>query len=226
MNDMRYKNVVWDWNGTLLDDVKISVDTINVMLERKHLGKLTVEEYRSIFGFPVKPYYESIGFDFSQDDWEEVSRDFVNIYNDLAEKVELTPGIIPVLEGIKRKGIRQYVLSALKEDLLIGMLERFGIREYFEGVCGSNNIYADGKVARGMEMLQISARDTFYELARENVAMKRKQFAMGFRIEHKREFIDEAQYGKKFADILPAADYRLSMGWQLLSFVWAVIFLF
>ena len=56
---------------------------------------------------------------------------------------------------IKRKGIRQYVLSALKEDLLIGMLERFGIREYFEGVCGSNNIYADGKVARGMEMLQM-----------------------------------------------------------------------
>ena len=136
MNDMRYKNVVWDWNGTLLDDVKISVDTINVMLERKHLGKLTVEEYRSIFGFPVKPYYESIGFDFSQDDWEEVSRDFVNIYNDLAEKVELTPGIIPVLEGIKRKGIRQYVLSALKEDLLIGMLERFGIREYFEVFAG------------------------------------------------------------------------------------------
>lgn len=41
MNDMEYKNVVWDWNGTLLDDVKISVDTINVMLERKHLGKLT-----------------------------------------------------------------------------------------------------------------------------------------------------------------------------------------
>ena len=35
------------------------------------------------------------------------------------------------------------------------MLERFGIREYFEGVCGSNNIYADGKVARGMEMLQM-----------------------------------------------------------------------
>ena len=142
--------MVWVWNGTVLDDVKISVDTINVMLERKHLGKLTVEEYRSIFGFPVKPYYESIGFDFSQDDWEEVSRDFVNIYYDLAEKVELTPGIIPVLEGIKRKGIRQYVLSALKEDLLIGMLERFGIRENFERVCGSNNIYAEGKVSLGL----------------------------------------------------------------------------
>lgn len=152
---MKYKNVVWDWNGTLLDDVKVSVDTINVMLERKHLGRLTVEEYRSVFGFPVKPYYESIGFDFSRDDWDAVSRDFVNIYNDLAKNVELTPGIVPVLEGIKRQGVHQYVLSALKEDLLIGMLERFGIREYFEGVCGSNNIYADGKVARGMEMLRM-----------------------------------------------------------------------
>ena len=67
-NDMEYKNVVWDWNGTLLDDVKISVDTINVMLERKHLGKLTVEEYRSNFGFPEQPDYESIGFDLTQDD--------------------------------------------------------------------------------------------------------------------------------------------------------------
>ncbi len=151
---MRYKNVVWDWNGTLLDDVKVSVDTINVMLERKHLKKLTVEEYKSIFGFPVKPYYESIGFDFVRDDWEAVSRNFVDIYNDLATNVELTSGIIPVLEGIKRRGIRQYILSALQEDLLLGMLERFGIREYFEGVCGSNNIYADGKVARGEEMLR------------------------------------------------------------------------
>ena len=54
MNDMRYKNVVWDWNGTLLDDVKISVDTINVMLERKHLGKLTVEEYLRQYVIPQK----------------------------------------------------------------------------------------------------------------------------------------------------------------------------
>lgn len=55
-----------------------------------------------------------------------------------------------------------------------------------------------------------SARDTFYELAAEGVAMERKAFAMGFRIEHKRSEIDEAQYGKKYAGILPAADYRLA----------------
>lgn len=151
---MKYKNIVWDWNGTLLDDVRISVDTINRMLEQKNLKRLTVDNYKSIFGFPVKAYYELIGFDFSRDDWEEVSINFVNTYNALAKDVELTPGIMPVLEGLKERGVRQYILSALQEDLLINMLERFHIRGYFDGVCGSNNIYADGKVARGEEMLR------------------------------------------------------------------------
>lgn len=151
---MKYKNIVWDWNGTLLDDVRISVDTINRMLEQKNLRRITVDNYKSIFGFPVKTYYELIGFDFSKDDWEKVSIDFVNTYNALAVDVKLTPGIIPVLEGLCERGVRQYILSALQEDLLTDMLERFHIRDYFDGVCGSNNIYADGKVARGREMLQ------------------------------------------------------------------------
>ena len=152
---MEYKNVVWDWNGTLLDDVRISVDTINRMLGQKNLKQMTVDNYKSIFGFPVKAYYELIGFDFSRDDWEKVSIDFVNTYNTLAKDVTLTSGVTSVLSGLREIGVRQYVLSALQEDLLEEMLERFGIRDYFEGVCGSDNIYADGKVVRGERMLQV-----------------------------------------------------------------------
>lgn len=152
---MKYKNVVWDWNGTLLDDVQISVDTINRMLRKKRLDELTVEKYKAIFGFPVKEYYEGIGYDFNRDDWEAISLDFVDTYGELSKDVVLTSGVNSVLAGLKECGVRQYVLSALQEDLLEEMLERFGIRNYFEGVCGSDNIYADGKVARGERMLQV-----------------------------------------------------------------------
>ena len=152
---MKYKNVVWDWNGTLLDDVQISVDTINRMLRKKRLDELTVEKYKAIFGFPVKEYYEGIGYDFNRDDWEAISLDFVDTYGELSKDVVLTSGVNSVLAGLKECGVRQYVLSALQEDLLEEMLERFGIRDYFEGVCGSDNIYADGKVARGERMLQV-----------------------------------------------------------------------
>lgn len=51
--NMKYKNVVWDWNGTLLDDVETGVNTLNDMLGRRGLHQLSVEEYKDMFGFPV-----------------------------------------------------------------------------------------------------------------------------------------------------------------------------
>lgn len=55
-----------------------------------------------------------------------------------------------------------------------------------------------------------SARDTFYTLYKKGVPMERKAFAVGLRIEHLRQDINMAQYGKKYADKLPTADYRLA----------------
>lgn len=160
---MKYKNIVWDWNGTLLDDVEISHQTINRMLEKRGLNTITVERYRDIFAFPVKAYYESLGFDFSRDDWNEVSVDFVDTYNSLAGGVSLSDGVAEVLNGLQQTGMNQYILSALKEDTLKNMVDDFNIRSRFREICGSNNIYADGKVQRGQEMLSrcpIDPRET------------------------------------------------------------------
>lgn len=54
-----------------------------------------------------------------------------------------------------------------------------------------------------------SARDTFYMLNKNNVSMKNKNFAVGFRIEHPREIIDKSQYGE-FSKVLGAASYKLT----------------
>ena len=53
-----------------------------------------------------------------------------------------------------------------------------------------------------------SARDTFERLYSRGVAMERKAFAVGFRIEHPQELINRAQYGAS-AEKLPPADYKL-----------------
>lgn len=56
-----------------------------------------------------------------------------------------------------------------------------------------------------------SARDTYEMLYEHNVALERKTFAMGVRIEHLQKDINKAQYGKKFAEhpALGAAPYKL-----------------
>ena len=53
-----------------------------------------------------------------------------------------------------------------------------------------------------------SARDTFTMLHAQGIAMERKPFAMGVRIEHKQSLIDRSQYGRENT-ALPPADYKL-----------------
>lgn len=152
---MKYKNIVWDWNGTLLNDAEIGHATLCRMLEKRDLKSITLQEYKDWFGFPIKDFYEAIGFDFNRDDWHEVSMDFVNIYNSLAGGVALNEGVREVLESLRISGVKQYILSALQEDELRQMVVDFGIEECFEQVCGLDNIYANSKVKRGEEMLRL-----------------------------------------------------------------------
>lgn len=55
-----------------------------------------------------------------------------------------------------------------------------------------------------------SARDTTTMLFRQGVAMEAKPFAVGVRIEHPASFINELQYGKEAASVLPSTDYKLT----------------
>lgn len=55
-----------------------------------------------------------------------------------------------------------------------------------------------------------SARDTFEMLYKKKVSMQPKPFAVGVRIEHPQELININQYGEKYPEFLPAADYKLT----------------
>lgn len=149
----KYKNVVWDWNGTLLDDVKTGLNTLNCMLEKRGLPTLSLTAYRDVFGFPVEDFYRKVGFDLQQENLHEVSVDFVDTYDHCAKDICLHAGVTDTLHQIQQLGIKQYILSALREDLLKQMVIDFQIQDYFYQVCGSDNIYAAGKVERGKRMV-------------------------------------------------------------------------
>lgn len=153
MKNLSYKNIVWDWNGTLLDDVDTGVQTLADMLERRGLVSLSREEYKARFGFPVENFYRGLGFDFAKESMHDLSVDFVETYDKFAGHLDLNPQVREVLACFRQQGRRQYILSALREDLLKQMAWDFGIAGYFEGICGSDNIYAAGKVERGKRML-------------------------------------------------------------------------
>jgi hypothetical protein len=59
-----YKNIIWDWNGTLLNDITICIKSMNILLKERTLPLISEDKYRDIFTFPVRNYYEQLGFDF------------------------------------------------------------------------------------------------------------------------------------------------------------------
>lgn len=149
----KFKNVVWDWNGTLLNDLQAGVDVLNDMLGRRGVLPLNVAEYQKVFGFPVIDFYKKVGFDFSKETFHEMSVDFVETYARYESGTTLNRGVEEVLQALNDRGVDCYILSALRQEELLRGVHTFSIAHYFKAIYGGNDIYASGKVGRGLEMV-------------------------------------------------------------------------
>lgn len=148
-----YKHIIWDWNGTLLNDVETVVEAMNNLLKRRNLPLLDMEKYREIFTFPVEEYYAQLGFDFSKEPFEELATEYMAEFNSKKYQFRLHSGVEEVLTFINNKGMNQSVLSASKEQELIDSINELNIGGYFTKIAGLNNHYAVSKVERGKELL-------------------------------------------------------------------------
>ncbi|MCB0742421.1 MAG: HAD family hydrolase [Ignavibacteriae bacterium] len=149
-----YKHIIWDWNGTVLNDLDLCVDVANNLFSKKNVPTLTVEKYKSIFTLPVKNYYIAAGFDFEKESFEVVGKEWMDEYEERKYECQLHEGLIDVLEKIKFLGIEQSLLSAYKQDNLREMADKFNLTKYFSNIVGLDNIYAASKVELGKELMK------------------------------------------------------------------------
>lgn len=146
--------VIFDFNGTILNDVDVSVDCLNKTIKKYLLRDfISVEEYKRIFTFPVKKYYEAVGFDFNQLDWYEVGQFWMDEYLNNYTKCKLNDGITDLLIKNKANGIKNVVLSASRIDILSKQLKDLGIIVYFDEILGIDNIYATSKLPIGLNFI-------------------------------------------------------------------------
>jgi len=148
------RSVIWDWNGTLLDDLDFCISTINQILEKRNLELLDHVQYKEVFSFPVKDYYATIGFDFSKEDFSIPAREFIDIYDNGVKNCNLHQSAVKVLDFFKNAGKRQFVLSAMKQNMLQETLGHQNILQYFEGIAGLNDHYAASKIERGEQLIE------------------------------------------------------------------------
>ena len=144
----KYTHLIWDFNGTLLDDTLSDFHAANRLLANHGLPLLKdVDAYRDLFGFPVIDYYRRLGFDFSEVSFERLADEWWEDYRSRAEKTKLYPEIPRILREIKRAGVPQIVLSATERGMLEKQLRGLGIAEMFVEIIGADNAHAHGKTA-------------------------------------------------------------------------------
>ncbi len=148
------KAIIWDWNGTLLNDTGICVKCMNSLLEKRGLPLLDREKYREIFTFPVKDYYEKAGFDFTGEEFEKPALEFIELYYDRLPDANLFPETMTVLNELANRGYYQTILSAMEHDSLVMSLQDKGVLGFFDLVNGINDHYAHSKLEVGTELLK------------------------------------------------------------------------
>lgn len=149
--------VIWDWNGTLLDDTETCFVIANEMRKERGMAPLpSVDVYRSVFRFPVVEYYKDMGYTFETEPFEEVSRQFVAMYAERFPACPLQPCAEETLSAVLARGARQVLLSATGQDKLDEQVRHFRLNRYFDRVIGGQNNLAHGKADYAADFLRES----------------------------------------------------------------------
>ena len=149
-----FDHIIWDWNGTLLNDSFLVLEVNNWLLREHQLPEINEETYKRLFCHPVEDYYKKIGFDLTRVSFEEIGQKFMKLYAEGLHRVDIFPYAEEILKQIKKLGKKQYILSAAQEQHLHQVTESFGIKSYFEHIFGLGDYLARCKKDRGAELVE------------------------------------------------------------------------
>jgi phosphoglycolate phosphatase-like HAD superfamily hydrolase len=139
-------HVVWDWNGTLLDDLPIVLASVNVGIEPYRSTPVTLDDYRTHYTRPVKRFYDSLlGRDISHTEWVDLDHRFHIAYRTQLGEAQLAAGAMQVLERTSAEGMSQSLLSMYPHGELLPLVAAVGIDHHFDRIDGLRGSPGDRK---------------------------------------------------------------------------------
>jgi len=153
--------LIWDYNGTIVDDVELCLAIENKMLRDRGMKYgYSVEEYRRMFCFPVQAYYRKLGYDFKDESYEALSAEFHAHYEAGFSSCRLVEHVKEKLEEAVVKGYRCIIVSASRQDKLEAQIRHLGLENYFDALLGIDNLLAGSKVQRAKGWMSESGADS------------------------------------------------------------------
>lgn len=154
-----YTIVIWDWNGTLLNDVEENIQIVNELLAIRSLPAISREVYKRYFRMPIRDFYSDIGFDFANESFEEIAKDYNTRYTNRFCSMPLTNDIEDILQYLHDSNIQQYIVSASEQKSLDRQVEEKKLGKYFKKIVGNDDYSVASKLMKAKELRKELAAD-------------------------------------------------------------------
>ena len=160
------KTVIWDFNGTIIDDTDLCLNVEKKMLRKRGLrDQYSREDYQNMFCFPVINYYYKLGYTFENETYEEISVEFNDMYDAGFDTCSLVDGFEELIAESIRKGNRNVILSASRHDALVEQCHKLHIAHYFDEILGIDNALAASKINMAKQWMantDVDPKDCLY----------------------------------------------------------------
>lgn len=148
----KYSLLMWDWNGTLLDDVGAALKSVNTMLARRGEEPIDLPSYHNYIDVPIRKFYENI-FDLEKEDFAGILKEYNDEYKVLMSEITLAQGAPEVLRHLRDAGVRQAIVSSSEQKQLRDAVKHFDLGGYFDAVLGAEDFFAGSKLERARQYI-------------------------------------------------------------------------
>ena len=145
--------VIWDMNGTLIDDVAVAVKAVNDGFLKVGIKPTRLSEYRENMDMPIYKYYEKHA-NLEKIPMSYFSKEYLDGYERYAHLIKEGENALFTVKELFKRGVFQYIVSSFEQERLLRLAEKFGFAPYMNGICGAKDASCSGKTERGAELLR------------------------------------------------------------------------
>ncbi|MBQ2847405.1 MAG: HAD family hydrolase [Clostridia bacterium] len=149
----KYTHIIWDWNGTLLNDISASLSSVNDMLDLRGMPHINIDYYKECIGVPIRKFYDKV-FDMDKEDYSVIIKQYNEGYLKHLEACGLTAGAREAIDYFNSCGMHQAVVSSSNNNQLCMNIKKYGLDGCFDAVLGSADFYAGSKIDRARNYLE------------------------------------------------------------------------
>lgn len=126
-----FDSIIFDWSGTLCNDIDLSLEATNYVLEQYQVAPLTKAEFRAEFQLPYPDYY---AWKVPAAPLDELENHYRHCFDTSTLRATALPGAQEFLEFCKRRGIRCFILTSMDPRAFDEQARDLGLHHYFEGI--------------------------------------------------------------------------------------------